>query len=93
MPQKSFLVWHSFLCFSANFANSLIWNLFLIHKNQAALNNVLILCFRFPIGHFGVLFGFIQFAAGIAGLLQYPLFEWAGGYEGSFDHVSLLCCK
>ena len=62
-------------------------------QEPAALNNVLILCFRFPIGHFGVLFGFIQFAAGIAGLLQYPLFEWAGGYEGSFDHVSLLCCK
>lgn len=44
----------------------------------------------FPISHFGVLFGFIQFAAGIAGLLQYPLFEWSGAYHGSFDHVNIL---
>ena len=46
--------------------------------------------FSFPISHFGVLFGFIQFAAGVAGLLQYPLFEWSGAYVGSFDHVSFV---
>ena len=46
--------------------------------------------FRFPISHFGVLFGFVQCAAGIAGVLQYPLFEWSGAYIGSLAHVSIL---
>lgn len=36
-----------------------------------------------------MMFGFIQFAAGIAGLVQYPLFKWYEAYEGSYLHVSI----
>ncbi|XP_060571702.1 equilibrative nucleobase transporter 1-like [Ruditapes philippinarum] len=44
----------------------------------------------FPLDYFGVLFGFIQLSAGIAGLAQYPLFQWFDAYEGSYMHVSIL---
>ncbi|XP_053408087.1 equilibrative nucleobase transporter 1-like isoform X6 [Mercenaria mercenaria] len=42
----------------------------------------------FPIDYFGVLFGFIELSAGIAGLAQYPLFQWYDGYDGSYMNVN-----
>ncbi|KAK3597276.1 hypothetical protein CHS0354_005035 [Potamilus streckersoni] len=44
----------------------------------------------FPVDYFGVLFGFVQFAAGVAGLIQYPIFEWYEGYPKAAQHVSIL---
>lgn len=44
----------------------------------------------FPADYFGVLFGFIQLSAGLAGLVQYPLFKWYEAYEGSYMHVNIL---
>ncbi|KAL3837412.1 hypothetical protein ACJMK2_022771 [Sinanodonta woodiana] len=44
----------------------------------------------FPVDYFGVLFGFLQFAAGIAGLIQYPIFEWYEAYPNAAQHVSIF---
>ncbi|KAH3868483.1 hypothetical protein DPMN_031678 [Dreissena polymorpha] len=33
------------------------------------------------------MFGFLQMSAGIAGLAQYPLFQWYDAYAGSALHV------
>ncbi|KAL4228681.1 hypothetical protein ACF0H5_011725 [Mactra antiquata] len=44
----------------------------------------------FPAEYFGVLFGMLQVSAGIAGLVQYPLFTWYDAYEGSYMHVNIF---
>ncbi|XP_045208654.2 arginine transporter 1-like [Mercenaria mercenaria] len=44
----------------------------------------------FPLDYFGVLLGFMQLSAGIAGLAQNPLFQWYDAYDGSYMHVNIL---
>ncbi|XP_052265197.1 equilibrative nucleobase transporter 1-like isoform X9 [Dreissena polymorpha] len=44
----------------------------------------------FPVDHFGVMFGFLQMSAGIAGLAQYPLFQWYDAYAGSALHLNIM---
>ncbi|KAL4228589.1 hypothetical protein ACF0H5_011639 [Mactra antiquata] len=44
----------------------------------------------YPLSTFPVLFGVIHSSAGLAGMLQYPLFEWYTLYPNAPDHVNIF---